>query len=85
MLALMLLYVIQWKKPGKWHLEVQKGGRLIFCYVISCAIHDDVNRQFHWMEHYSVKQEQFQEVQGNGIINECVSAYICMLYQRLLL
>ena len=29
MLALMLLSVILWKKPGRWPLAVQKGERLI--------------------------------------------------------
>ena len=78
--ALMLLYVILWRKPGEWHLEVQKGERLNYMVMCDfCILHTcNVNRQFHWMEHYSVNQEQFQEVQGNGI-NECVSMYICYI------
>ena len=33
------------------------------CHVISTHI-NDVHRQFHWMEHCSVSQEQSQGVQG---------------------
>ena len=36
MLALMLLSVILWKKPGRWPLAVQKGERLIVV-IVSCV------------------------------------------------